>query len=163
MFLSTTKGRDASKDTPDLAGPLYRRRSSRNRRNSGHRPGARGRYRPRFDRSITKKGGILAWGLGFRKQTPCKVDLPGGAEGIQSVKAAPKKAPNSRCEMFRTMVVGAPKKERDAKIRKCSYPAGCCIPMVLHRCGPRNVNVHYPKARACAREGDDTISFIRPA
>jgi hypothetical protein len=132
MFLSTTKGRDASKDTPDLAGPLYRRRSSRNRRNSGHRPGARGRYRPRFDRSITKKGGILAWGLGFRKQTPCKVDLPGGAEGIQSVKAAPKKAPNSRAPTTIVRNISGLKKKETRKSGSVPTLRGvaslwCCI------------------------------------
>jgi hypothetical protein len=30
----------------------------------------------RFDRSITKRGRILVWGLRFWKQTPCKADRP---------------------------------------------------------------------------------------
>jgi len=71
----------------------------------------------------------------FRKQTPCKADRPGGAEGIQSVKAAPKrpelKSPDNHCLEY-----SRAKKERDSKIRKRSHPAGCCIPMVLHQCGP---------------------------
>src|SRR5215207_852737 len=78
-----------------------------------------------------------------------------------------KKAPNSRAPTTIVQNISHPKKERDAKMRKCSYPAGCCIPMVLHRCGPRNVNVHYPKTRACrararARETTLLASYDRP-